>query len=607
MNAERITMRTATERFCSWICLLLCLVAGSAWGQMPADPFNNYIRASSFEYDPTTGFITSETVEPDSIASCVKTTYEYSDGFGNKTKATTANCAGTVPTRQQFTSRSTNTVYAPTPAQTVTVAGTTMNVPQGMFAITLINALTQSETRFFDPRFGVPVKLIGPNQLPTTWQLDDFGRKVRETRADNTSTVSFYCILSASGLDTGSNTPGCPAPAAGEAPADAVQVVHSEPRDTSDVKMGPFTRVYTDRLGRQLRGVTESFDGSSQNSGLIVKDTTYDTFGAKVMETQPYFPNLGSSSATPGAPAQIGRAVMRYDVLGRVIELDVADSHGQHAMPDGSGFNASRTTYAYNGLTVVVTNDRGQMRTEEKNVNCELMRVTDAQGAQLAHQYDAFGNLVQTKDALQNIITLQYDIRARKVQMTDPDTGTWQYDYDALGRMIQRSDPEDITTWTFDKYADTSACNAGTGKLCEVNTTHGLRRKLVYDGVGRLFNARTDVTNGPSFAASVAYDSVTGRLASQVYPTGLQVNYGYTARGFLEKLTLATAATVNPLPATAGGTPGASVTLPSGSMLWQALLVNAWSKVERQIYGNGVTGDANFEALSGRTAALTAG
>jgi len=599
---------------------------------MPADPFNNYIRASSFEYDPTTGFITSETVEPDNIASCVKTTYEYGDGYGNKTKATTANCAGAVPTRQQFTSRSTTTVYAPAPPQSVTVAGTTMNVPQGMFPITVINALTQSETRTFDPRFGVPAKLIGPNQLITTWQLDDFGRKVRETRADNTSTVSFYCILSASGLDTGSNTPGCPVPAAGEAPADAMQFVHSEPRNTSDVKMGPFTRVYTDRLGRQLRSVTESFDGGSQNSGFIVKDTAYDTFGAQVMETQPYFPNLGSSSATPGALAQIGRAVMRYDVLGRVTEINVADPHGQHAMPDGSGFLASRTTYAYNGLTVTITNDKGQTRTEEKNVNGELIRVTDAQGAQLAHQYDAFGNLVQTKDALQNTITLQYDIRGRKVQMTDPDTGNWQYDYnalgelvwqqspnqraaapvqqttmtyDVLGRMFQRSEFEYITTWSYDKYADGSACNMGTGKLCEVNTDHGLRRKLVYDGVGRLINARTD--DGPSFAAAVAYDAATGRLASQVYPTGLQVNYGYTPGGFLEKLTLATAATVNPLPVTAGGTAGASATLVSGSLLWQARLVNAWGKVERQIYGNGVTGDASFEALTGRTAALTAG
>src|SRR5216683_708342 len=99
-------MRTATERFGCWMCLLSCLMAGPAWAQLPADRFN-YSRTSSFEYDPTSGLITSETVEPDNIASCVRTAYEYGDGFGNKTKATTANCAGAVPLRQQFNSRST--------------------------------------------------------------------------------------------------------------------------------------------------------------------------------------------------------------------------------------------------------------------------------------------------------------------------------------------------------------------------------------------------------------------------------------------------------------------------------------------------------------------
>src|SRR5258708_14440970 len=172
----------------------------------------------------------------------------------------------------------------------------------------------------------------------------------------------------------------------------------------------------------------------------------------------------------------MGRPVTTYAVSGPVKEIDVAHPPGQHAMPHSSGFNASLATYAYGGLTVTATNDWLQTRTEEKNANGELMRVTDAQGAQLAHQYDAFGNLVQTKDALQNSITLQYDIRGRKVQMNDPDTGNWQYDYnalgelvwqqspnqraatptqettlsyDVLGRMIQRSEPEDVTTWTY--------------------------------------------------------------------------------------------------------------------------------------------------------------
>src|SRR5206468_1315733 len=125
-------------------------------------------------------------------------------------------------------------------------------------------------------------------------------------------------------------------------------------------------------------------------------------------------------------------------------------------------------------------------------------------GAQLAHQHDAFGNLVQTKDALQNSILLSYDIRGRKVTLSEPDAGLFGYCYDALGqlkaqqnatmragsalicpnnsdiditatvaagwttlaydklgRITQRIEPEFASTWTYDQYADASPCNKG--------------------------------------------------------------------------------------------------------------------------------------------------
>jgi RHS repeat-associated protein len=179
--------------------------------------------------------------------------------------------------------------------------------------------------------------------------------------------------------------------------------------------------------------------------------------------------------------------------------------------------------------------------------------------------------------------------------------------YDVLGRMVSRAEPEYITTWTYDKYANASVCAKGIGKLCEVGTSHGVNRKLRYDTLGRPINARTTITSGPSFASVLAYNSTTGRVTSQTYPTGLKVNYSYTAKGFLERMTLATAATVNPLPATPGGTPGASVNLTAGSLLWQARVSNAWGKVEQHSYGNGVINRAAYQSATGRVATLGAG
>ncbi len=264
------------------------------------------------------------------------------------------------------------------------------------------------------------------------------------------------------------------------------------------------------------------------------------------------------------------------------------------------------------------------------------MRITDANGAQLAHQYDAFGNLVATKDALQNTVTLSYDLRGRKTQLVDPDTGTWKYDYDALGqivwqespnqralaqtttmaydvlgRMTSRTEPEGTTTWTYDQHADASTCTACIGKLGDVKVQRSasdyFTRKLVYDSLGRPLNTRTSVNGGPSFASSVAYDAATGRLANQVYPTGVQVTYAYTTRGYLQQLQLATAATVTPLPSTPGGTPVAGTTLAVGTALWTANVVNAWGKTETQSLANGVNSKAVFEAATGRPTDLSAG
>src|SRR5664279_2542081 len=50
-------------------------------------------RTSSFAYDPATGLLLKETIEPDTGALCQVTEYTR-DTFGNKLTATTRNCSG---------------------------------------------------------------------------------------------------------------------------------------------------------------------------------------------------------------------------------------------------------------------------------------------------------------------------------------------------------------------------------------------------------------------------------------------------------------------------------------------------------------------------------
>lgn len=50
-------------------------------------------RSSSFVYDPASGLLTKEIIEPGNSALCLVTEYTY-DAYGNKKSVTTRNCNG---------------------------------------------------------------------------------------------------------------------------------------------------------------------------------------------------------------------------------------------------------------------------------------------------------------------------------------------------------------------------------------------------------------------------------------------------------------------------------------------------------------------------------
>jgi RHS repeat-associated protein len=609
------------------------VAVGAPYEQTRTSSFTYYVAADGVKQ----GLLKSERIEPDDAQSCVVTSYTY-DGYGNKTGATTAGCSGATG-RAVFDSRSSTSTYA---SLGVTVKGVSITLPGGTYATSAANAVGHGETRSYDPRFGVVIKVTGPNGLVTSWEVDDLGRKTKEVRADGTASVTYYCYLSGKVSSTDANSPGChngsspvadvPAPrttGGTEAPADAVMYVQTHNLSSAGAKNGPFTRIYTDAAGRKLRSVRQAYDGPGQvgdSSRLIVQDSEYSPYGVQTIATQPYY--LDSGSSTAAGVADHGMTLTEVDVLGRPTVIHTADPQGEfgnQSFGDRGSRRVARTTNTYSGLSVTTTNDKGQTRTEEKNIDGLIVRITDALGAQLVHQHDAFGNLVKTKDALGNTTTIAYDRRGRKVSLNDPDAGLTKYDYNALGelvwqqnakqydatpatqtmlaydklgRMISRGEPEYTSTWSYD------TCANGKGKLCQTSTTTGIARTFVYDDLGRPINTRLTVTGGPSLASAVEYDSTHGRVKSQTYPSGLQVSPVYTGNGHIRCLKLgpATAST-----SCATSPPGASANLAQGSLLWRGDSYNAWGKPEKQVYGNTVVANSAVDASQGRPTNLTAG
>lgn len=611
-----------------------------------ADP-NSYSRTVAFEYHAD-GRLKTQTVEPSSPQgqSCVKTTYAY-DNYGNRKGSTIEHCTG-AGTAAQFSTRTTDSGFD---AQTGSDAS--LQAPAGTFAGRLTNAKGHEERREYDAATGVLRKLTGPNDLSTEWRLDAFGRVEQEIRADTTRTRYFYCYIAGRVTDASSNSTDCPVPGAAEIPADAVRYVYSELRNASDSKVGAFTRIYEDRLGRKLRQVKEAFDGPGQVGGssrLIVQDWVYNRYGALEISTQPYFLDAASTSAS--GSGNYGMTKVVHDALGRPVDIYTSDFDGSQSSVN-FGTRGSRraalTHYTYNGLSTEIRNDQLGTRLEERGLDGAIVRVTDALGAQLAHQYDAFGQLIATKDALGNVIRISYDVSGRRLRLDDPDTGLTVYCYDALGqlkaqqtsvqgasqssacpndtgvgiqakvvtgwatlaydelgRMTERLEPNSKSTWSYDAYADASACNKGKGKLCEAKNTNGLSRKYSYDGLGRPVGMLNSVDGSALMASAVGYDAL-GRIASRTYPTGLRVNFNYTDKGYLQSVTLGTVLNLTPLPVTAGGATGAPVALAANSLIWEARSLNAQGLTELQTYGNDVNDRATFDAYSSRVRVLSAG
>ncbi len=651
------------------VAALMATAFAHAQSQAVSQPFN-YTRTSAISYYVQSdgvleGLVKSETVEPNNAALCVVTSYSY-DSYGNRNGSTTAPCTGgsTPSVTSSFVARSSTSNYAAVAQQAIVVSGTSVNVsiPAGMFATTVANTLNQQETHTFDPRFGAALSVTGPNGLTTSYTYDDFGRKTRELRADGTSVVTSYCLLSG---NTTSNSSGCASLvyATNEIPANAYMVVHSEPHNAANAVMGAYQRVFTDAEGRTLRASTQSFDGASQPTSVgrvVVQDTVYSSIGAVIMTTQPYFLATGSSTLT--GSQDVGVTSTQYDLLGRPTYVVTADPHGSQASVSFGSFGtrtASITGIVYAASTTTVTDDLGRTRTEEKDLAGNVVRITDPTGAQLARQYDAFDNLVQTKDALQNLVTVTYDLRGNKLSLSDPDSGLTMYCYDALGqlkaqqtasmrgnntaqacptdidstttakaetgwttmaydtlgRVRQRAEPEDVSSWAYDAYLNGAACAKGVGKLCESSSTVGSGHRYAFDALGRLASSSetTNAAGTTGFASAVTYDASTGRMATKTYPTGLQIAYVYTASsagspgGFLNGVQLASQFTVNPLPHAAGAQAGAPATLSSGTMLWQPATVDAWGHATADQLGNGVTDRSTFEASTGRPTTLLAG
>jgi RHS repeat-associated protein len=490
-------------------------------------------RASGFAYDPGSGLLTREVVEPDLSQYRLQTDYGH-DAFGNKVSVTVSGA--------DITTRTASTAYD----------------IRGQFALSATNALNQSESFTYDPRFGLPLTHTGPNGLTTTWQYDDFGRKVLEIRPDGTRTRWSYRYCSG----TAGGTDACPA---GAVSLTEVKVLAAD----DATAIAPITKTYKDQLDRDIAGDTQGFDGQTIR-GL----TEYDALGRVKRKSRPFFLSGGLPLWT----------TTDYDVLNRPVLVTEPDN------------TALATTYS--GLTTIAANALGQTKTTVKVSQGQVVVVTDAEGHSATFGYDPFGNLARAVDPAGNVAGNTYDRRGRKIALQDPDMGAWSYSYnvldqlvsqtdakgqtttlsyDLLGRAIQRVEPDLTSTWTYDTAAQ------GIGKLAGATTSGGYARTHSYDALGRPSTTQITV-DGVSHTVTTSYDAAS-RVSGIQYPSGFAVTYSYNTLGYQTQLSNAV----------------------SGEVYWIANARDAELRLIQQTSGNGVATTQTYDILTGRLTAIQAG
>jgi len=444
-------------------------------------------RVSAFEYEPATGLLNKEIIEPDQPQFRLDTTYAF-DAFGNRKTITVSSPAtGTAA----IATRSSSTTYD----------------TKGQFPVTQTNALGHAESKTFDARFGTVAGLTGPNNLTTAWQYDGFGRKTRETRADGTFTQWTYAVCDAA------------------CPAYGIYRIVTQVFAPGGVQAAPVSVAYFDRMNREVRSAAQAFDGR-----WVYKDTEYDGQGRVAKASRPYF-----------AGGAVYWSTSNYDDLGRVTQAFEPDNPGTAALTvDYNGLTVTRTNIKAQSRTEV-KNSQGQT----VSVTDALAKTTTYAYDPFGNPF-----YVLNPDGQNESVTL-YDIRGRKTFGYTPDMGGWGYEYNALGELVKQTDAkQQITTFAYDKLGRMTSraepglsstwtydgAYYGKGKLQSAETSLGYIRTHYYDDKGRPFLTLANSGDGtPLLWSSTAYDT-SGRIAEQYYPSNLGVRHVYNALGHIAEL-----------------------------------------------------------------------
>ncbi len=435
-------------------------------------------RTSEFAYDPVSGILNKEIVEPsDNVLGYVKT-YKH-DSYGNILESTV------IPNDTKYASRINKSVYDPTgrfETESIIVNKTNNGT---------IEFVTR---RDIDMDLGVVNYEIDPNGLKTEYTYDSFGRLVfTKTPLGNIQTVVRW-----------SNGHS-------DAPANAVYFTYSEKSGT------PPVIEFFDGLGRSLRKVVNGFASDQK----IYTDVVYNAKGQMEKSSEPYF-----------AGQTVYWNKNEYDAIGRTIKQIYTDGTYSQVVYNGL---TTKTISPLKQEDTKVLNVLGQMIESIDNNGVKVLYEYDVEGnctkvtgprTVIETRFDKMGNRIKLIDPDLGTVEYVYNAYGELISQNDAH-GIKTFEYDNLGRVLKATDKDGITTYLYD--------TKWKGALSESKLDrNNISQKFEYDQYGRVKSA-TETIDNKSYTTYTSYD-IYSRPDIVTYPSGFKIQNEYNTNGYLAKV-----------------------------------------------------------------------
>lgn len=431
-------------------------------------------RVAAFTYDPETGLLLREIMEPDrDRKEQIIKEYTY-DVFGNITESRITFFNGS-----DYETRVTKTQYDPT----------------GRFVVAATNNLGHTATNTYDPVLGHQLSSTDPNGLSMKYRYDAFGRIIQTDYPDGNWEKNIYANC------TGTTCP-----------ANAVFMV------TKQYSIKPEERVFFDDLGREVESRAVGFDGKT-----VFKKTEYNARGLVLQVSSPYYEN-----ETPIWTR------MQYDAYGREIKRTEPGDRTTTTVYDGLTTTVTnplgqRQTIVKNriGRVTQSTDNQGNVLKYEYDSQGNLIKTIDPKGNETTITYDIHNHKTGMKDPDMGQYTYVFNSVGEMLSQRDPKGNLTEYKYDGLGRLIERKEPEGSSVWTYD------TAPKGIGQLAKIAGPKYLLN-LTYDQLSRP-KTEEELIDGRVFRFERFYDA-QGRLSTVQYPENFAVKYIYNAQNYLAEV-----------------------------------------------------------------------